>query len=135
MPHVDQQAHARNSVHRDSPIICSSCGRQTRRRMRGQRYCSKRCRQQAHREKSAAEGFISGRRYHPSGHATTPLKKGSNLNALQGVKTQSSHCILAPAHVLAAEVIETRECRSAISSSGAVLEIGRLRPRALARSA
>jgi hypothetical protein len=116
-----------NAVRRDAPVVCANCGRKVARRMRGQRYCSQRCRQRTNR---ALKPFKNAPRYPSSGGATTPLKKDNKNNALQGAKTLSSPRILAPADVLAVEVFH-RTWMPAVSSDGIAIEVSRLRARAL----
>jgi hypothetical protein len=138
MATIDARAAAGNSVdrakstrfkasRRDAPVICPVCERRVDRRMRGQRYCSRRCRQKANYAAKVARGDFSTR---TTALPSSPLKKKIDFNALQRAKTLSSHRILAPAHVLAAEVFD-RSWQSATSSDGVAIEIGRLRKRAL----
>jgi hypothetical protein len=95
--------------------------------MRGQRYCSRRCRQKANYAEKVARGDFAT---HTTALPTTPLKKGSKFKALQRAKTLSSHRILAPARVLAVELFN-RDWQSSTSSDGIAIEISRLRPRVL----
>jgi hypothetical protein len=139
MPTIDARATAGNSVdrakstrfkasRRDAPVICPVCERRVdRRRMRGHRYCSRRCRQRANYAAKVARGDFST---HTTALPTTPEKNKNKLKDLQRAKTLSSHHILAPAHVLAEEVFN-RPWESATSSAGVAIEIGRLRHRAL----
>ncbi len=64
---------AKAFVRRDAQVKCAACGKLTERRMRGQRYCSKRCRQRASREKLAAGALKIAARYPYGADATTPL--------------------------------------------------------------
>jgi endogenous inhibitor of DNA gyrase (YacG/DUF329 family) len=130
MDQINEPGFDRNSVHRNSPVVCPSCGRQTRRRMRRQRYCSKRCRQKAHYAQKVDRGDFSTRTI---ALPTTPHKKDNKLKALQRAKIQSSYRILAPARVLHVELFN-RPWRPAISSDGVGVEISRIRPRALVGS-
>jgi hypothetical protein len=130
MTQINESSLDRNSAHRDSPVVCPRCGRQTRRRMRGQRYCSKRCRQKANYAKKVERGDFSTRTI---ALQTTPLKKRNKFKALQRAKTLSSCRILAPERVLAAEIFD-RPWRHATSSGGVAVEIGRIRGRALVES-
>jgi hypothetical protein len=98
--------------------------------MRGQRYCSKRCRQKANYAKKVDRGDFSTRR--TIALPTTPLKK---RNKLQRAKTLSSHRILAPEQVLAIEVFGGRVWQHATSRDGVVVDIGRIRGRALVERA
>jgi hypothetical protein len=138
MTNIPPRESAHNSVDRtksiplkasrqDAPVICPVCERRVDRRMRGQRYCSRRCRQKANYAEKVARGDFSTRTL---ALPTTPHKKANKSNALQGAKMLSSTRILAPAHVLAVEVFE-RHWQPAISSGGVAVQIGRLRERAL----
>jgi uncharacterized Zn finger protein (UPF0148 family) len=138
MPTIDARATADNSADRaksprfkasrhDAPVICPVCERRVDRQMRGQRYCSRRCRQKANYAAKVARGDFSTRTI---ARPTTPPKRDNKLKDLQRAKTLSSHHVLAPAYVLAEEVFN-RPWESATSSAGVAIEIGRLRHRAL----
>jgi hypothetical protein len=116
---------------RDAPVVCTSCGRQVRRRGRLQRYCSTRCRKRGHYAQKVRRGDFSTPKLSDTALGTTLLQKGSKYNALQRAKTLSSHRVLAPAHVLACEVFGGRGWRHATSSGGVAVEVGHLRSRAL----
>jgi hypothetical protein len=137
MPTIDARATAGNSVDRakstrfkasrcDAPVICPVCKRRVDRRTRGQRYCSRRCRQKANYAAKVARGDFST---HTTALPTTHEKNKNKLKVLQRAKSLSSHRILAAAHVLAVEF--DRPWQQAISSGGVAIEIGRLRKRAL----
>jgi hypothetical protein len=130
MTQINEPGFDRNSAHRNSPVVCPSCGRQTRRRMRRQRYCSKRCRQKAHYAQKVDRGDFSIR---TTALPTTPHKKENKFKALQWAKTQSSYRILAPVHVLDTEVFD-RAWQAATSSDGVAIDISRIRRRALVES-
>ena len=87
---ADRACHIPVAASRTSPVICAVCGKRTERRMRGQRYCSKRCRQRASREKLAAGELKASVRYPYSGDATTPLKSSNEINSLPRQKKQGS---------------------------------------------
>ncbi len=91
---------AKAFVRRDAQVKCAACGKLTERRMRGQRYCSKRCRQRASREKLAAGALKIPPRYPSSRDATTPHKSANNFNELQNRKTGSSTFANAPLNIL-----------------------------------
>jgi hypothetical protein len=42
------------AVRKDAPVICATCGKRTERQMRGQRYCSRICRERARRRSRKA---------------------------------------------------------------------------------
>jgi hypothetical protein len=87
-------------AHRNAPVTCACCGRKVKRQMRGQRYCSKRCRQRASREKLAADEPKKSARYPYSGDATTPQKSVSDIKALQAAKTRLSSRATGPLNIL-----------------------------------
>jgi hypothetical protein len=98
--------------------------------MRGQRYCSRRCRQKVNYAEKVARGDFSTQTI---ALPTTPLKKDNKNSALQRAKAVSSTCILGPADVLAIEVFD-RVWNPATSSGGVPIETSRLRSRALVSS-
>jgi hypothetical protein len=118
---------ASKASRRDAPVVCPVCERHVARRMRGQRYCSRRCRQRANYAEKVARGdFSTGTIALP----TTPQKLDNKFKALQRAKRLSSHRITAPARVLVVEVFG-RDWQHAISSGGVAIEISRVRARAL----
>jgi hypothetical protein len=130
MSDLEQRETLRNSyraARRDAPVNCPSCGREVQRRARQQRFCSRRCRQRANYGGKVARGDFSTRTI---GRPTNPPRKDNKFNALQWAKSLSIHRILAPASVLDAEVF-ARVWQPAVSSGGVVLEVSRLRARAL----
>jgi hypothetical protein len=66
--------------------------------------------------------------YHRSSDA--PQKNNNKLKVLQRAKTLSSHRIFGPADVLDAEVFN-RHWQPTTSGGGVVLQVSRVRPRAL----
>jgi hypothetical protein len=120
-PNAAQAVHA---SHRNAPVICAGCGRKVQRRARQQRFCSARCKEKG--RKRVRRAFL-GR---DAGAPLHPRKKDSKFKGLQRAKTLSSWRILAPADVLAVEVLG-RAWNPTISSGGVSIEIGRLRPRTL----
>jgi hypothetical protein len=137
MPTIDARATAGNSdrakstrfkaSQHNAPVICPVCERRVDRQMRGQRYCSRRCRQKANYAAKVARGdFLTRTIARP----TSPPKKVNKLKVLQRAKTLSSNRIFGPADVLAVEF--DRPWQQATSSGGVAIEIGRLRKRALA---
>jgi hypothetical protein len=87
-------------IRRDAKVKCAACGRSVARKMRGQRYCSKRCRQRSSREKLAACASKQPPRYPYSGDATTPHKSASNFNGLRRRKSGSSIYFDTPLHIV-----------------------------------
>jgi hypothetical protein len=127
------ETRPQRTTRRDAPVKCASCGRQVKRRGRGQLYCSARCRKRAHYAESVRRGDFSSPLVSDTALGTIPLKKAKKFKALQRAKPLSSRGISGPAHVLAVEVFG-RTWKSTISSSGVPVEIGRLRARALVAS-
>jgi hypothetical protein len=138
MPTIDARVTAGNSAdraqstrfkasRRDAPVICPLCERRVGRRMRGQRYCSRRCRQKANYAAKVARGDFST---HPTALPTTPEKNENKLKVLHRAKTLSSHRIFGPADVLDAEVFN-RHWQPTASSAGVMLQVSRVRARAL----
>jgi hypothetical protein len=138
MPTIDARATAGNSAdrakstrfkasRRDAPVICPVCERRVDRRMRGQRYCSRRCRQKANYAAKVARGDFST---HTTSLPTPPEKNKNKLKVLQRAKTLSSNRIFGPAGVLDAEVFN-RHWQPTASSGGVMLQVSRVRARAL----
>jgi len=138
MPTIDARATAGNSIdrakstrfkasRRDAPVICPVCERRVDRQMRGQSYCSRRCRQKANYAAKVARGDFST---HTTALPTTPEKNKNKLKVLQRAKTLSSHRVFGPADVLDAEMFN-RHWQPAASSGGVMLQVSRVRARAL----
>ena len=138
MPTIDARATAGNSVdrakstcfkasRRDAPVICPVCERRVDRRTRGQRCCSRRCRQKVNYAAKVARGDFST---YTTALPTPPEKNKNKLKALQRAKTLSSHRVFGPADVLDAEVFN-RHWQPAASSGGVMLQVSRVRVRAL----
>jgi hypothetical protein len=109
--------------HRDAPVVCPVCERRVARRMRGQRFCSKRCRQKANYAEKVARGDFSTLTI---ARPTRPGKKQRSLNALEGGKTRSTARIIGPADVLTVEVFGGRSWQRQVSSDGIATEVARL---------
>jgi|SRR5262249_20241820 len=127
---LEQRETPRNSyraARRDAPVNCPSCGREVQRRARQQRFCSRRCRQKANYGEKVARGDFSTRTI---ARPTNPPKRDNKFKALQRAKTLSSNRIFGPADVLDAEVFN-RHWQPAASSGGVMLQVSRVRARAL----
>jgi hypothetical protein len=125
------------ALRRDAPVTCAVCGREVVRRARQQRFCSDRCKERGRtrcRKKTAVHALKIEPRYPPSGAPTNPPKKATNFNGLRRAKSLSGHRILAPAQVLAVEVLG-RQWERATSSDGVAIQTSRIRPRALVTGA
>jgi hypothetical protein len=120
---------APKTCRRDAPVTCAGCGREVARRARQQRFCSARCKEKARTR--VRKAFLTG----DTGASSQPYKKDREFKALQRAKTLSSHRILAPEQVLAIEVFGGRVWQHATSRDGVVVEIGRIRGRALVERA
>jgi hypothetical protein len=60
--------------HRDAPVRCPVCDKRVQRQARQQTYCSRKCRQRAHYDKSVAEGRFDPFLGKDTGLPTNPLK-------------------------------------------------------------
>src|SRR5262245_15692234 len=127
---LEQREPPRNSyraARRDAAVNCPICGRVVQRRARQQQFCSRRCRQKANYGEKVARGDFSTRTI---ARPTNPPKKDNKFKALQRAKSLSSHRIFGPADVLDAEVFN-RHWQPAASSGGVMLQVSRVRARAL----
>jgi hypothetical protein len=118
--------------HRDAHVTCECCGRRIERRARQHRYCSTRCRMRAHRAEQVRN---AGRNKNAvpvidTGRVTNPAKNVNRTNALQRAKVQSSTRIIGPKWALDIELWD-RTWEAAVSSDGIVVEVSRIRARAL----
>jgi hypothetical protein len=60
--------------HRDAPVRCPVCDKRVQRQARQQTYCSRKCRQRAHYDKSVAEGRFDPLLGKDTGLPTNPPK-------------------------------------------------------------
>ena len=79
---------------RDFLVTCATCGRKVERQMRGQLYCSPKCRDLGRR--LCRKKFVGQDTRVP----VTPTKKARVFNDLDQAKRQSSSHIIASAHVI-----------------------------------
>jgi hypothetical protein len=89
-----------------------------RRKSRNQQFCSKRCRQQAHYEKSIAEGRFDPVLGQDSALPTTPLKKLNGFNGLQAAKSRSNPRIFGPRDVIEVELFAGHDWTPVVSPNG-----------------
>jgi hypothetical protein len=82
------------ATRRDAPVVCPTCGRRAERKMRGQRYCSTRCRDRG--RKRSRKAFLGT----DTGAPATSHKSPSKNNALQRWKKRSSLFANAPLNIL-----------------------------------
>jgi hypothetical protein len=87
---------ATNSIARRD-FKCAACGKTTECKMRGQRFCSRRCRQRANYADKVARGDFSTPN---TALPTTPHKSASNIKELQGATMGSSPYSNAPLNIL-----------------------------------
>lgn len=111
---------------RDAPVRCEFCDREVARASRRQRFCSKRCRQQAHYEKLVAEGRFDPILDRDSALPTNPHKKLNGLNALQAAKSGSNPRIYGPRRVIEAELFRGGNWSSITSPDGVTVSVTRL---------
>jgi hypothetical protein len=111
----------KQAARRDEPVICAKCGKKTKRRMRGQKYCSPICRERG-RERSR-KAFLG----HNACAPATPKKNRRDSNLLAAAKRRGSHEICGPAQVIESECYSRREWKSVVSSDGVQAWVTRLR--------
>src|SRR5262245_48635524 len=111
-------------------ITCEVCGRAiVHTSGRRPQVCSTRCRNRKNNPRRVRKSFLIG----DTGGEAKCTKISKENNCLQRVKRQSTIPILGPAAVLASELFD-RKWRPAVSSGGVVVEVARLRQRALVTS-
>jgi hypothetical protein len=114
---------------RDEPVRCDTCGSQVARRARQQRFCSTRCKEKARKRFRMPVGALPPGRLPKTRLKlflpTNPPKKTNEISGAQQAKIRASK------HVLDVEIWRGRIWQPAISSDGVLIEIGRLRARAL----
>ena len=109
---------------------CAVCGRPiVHTSGRRPQVCSTRCRNRKNNPRRVRKPFLIG----DTGGEAKCTKISKENNALQRAKKQSSIPILGPAAVLASELFD-RKWEATLSSGGVVIEVGRLRQRALVAS-
>jgi hypothetical protein len=119
----ERQADFLHGHDRDAPVRCPVCDKRVQRRARQQTYCSRKCRQRAHYDKSVAEGRKDTRL------PTNPPQKSCNFSELQATKTGSSLRIYGPAGVIEREVFGRFQWREIVSPDGIRCQIaGRVAP-------
>jgi hypothetical protein len=104
--------------HRDAPVRCPVCDKRVQRQARQQTYCSRKCRQRAHYDKSVAEGRFDPLLGKDTGLPTNPPQKSRNFSELQATKTGSSLRICGPARVIERELFAGRDWRVVTSADG-----------------
>ena len=100
------------ATRRDEPVVCAKCGKKTKRRMRGQKYCSRICRERS-RDRSR-KAFLGQDTRAPA----TPTKNRTDVNDLAAALRRWSHGICGPSHVIESECYAGREWKSVVSPDG-----------------
>jgi hypothetical protein len=120
---VRRKVHKTKEVatRRDEPIVCAKCGKRTKRRMRGQKYCSRVCRERARQRSRKA--FLGQDTRAPA----TPTKKLNGIKALAAAKRRSSYDICGPSRVIKSECSAGREWKLVISPDGVPAWVARRR--------
>jgi hypothetical protein len=111
---------------RDEPVVCESpgCGRKVERRMRGQRFCSSRCRDRARGRSRKA--FLGKDTRAP----TSPTKFRNKVKNLQAIDDRSSLTKSALlARVIQVECVEPHRWTEKVSPDGVKVWVAQLRPR------
>src|SRR6516162_6315995 len=109
---------------RDQAVVCESCGAKVERRMRGQRFCSARCRDQV-RGRSRKAFLGRGTRA-----PTTPAKFRKNANNLHAIIDESSpakNALLSRA--IQVECFYPHQWVEKVSPDGVKVWVAQLRPR------
>ena len=120
---INSQADFLPAHHRDAPVRCPVCEKRVQRQARQQTYCSRKCRQRAHYDKSVAEGRFDPLLGKDTGLPTNPPQKSRNFSALQTTKTGSSLRIYGPARVIERELFAGRDWRVVTSADGVVCHV------------
>jgi hypothetical protein len=121
------------AARRDTPVKCAVCDRVVTRASRQQKFCSTRCRQQAHYEKLVAEGRFDPVLGQETALPTNPPKNSNGVNGLQAAKSASTLRIYASRRVIEAELIAGRNWTAVVSPDGVTCLVAprlRRRPRA-----
>ena len=121
------------ATRRDVPVKCAVCGRAVTRASRQQKFCSVRCRQQAHYRKLIAEGRFDPLLGPSTALPTKPPKNSNGVNSLQAAKSASTLRIYASRRVIETELIAGRDWTAVVSPDGVVCMVAprlRGRPRA-----
>jgi hypothetical protein len=106
---------------RDEPVICESCKRRIARKMRGQRFCSARCRDRGRRR--SRKRFLSRDTRAPA----TPIKTARGFNELEGAKKRSSGANVNRARVIQIECFDPHHWQTVTSPDGVTVEVAQLR--------
>jgi hypothetical protein len=85
----ERQADFLHGHDRDAPVRCPVCDKRVQRRARQQTYCSRKCRQRAHYDKSVAEGRFDPLLGKDTRLPTNLPQKSCNFSELQATKTGS----------------------------------------------
>lgn len=83
--------HNKLALRNDEPVICAKCGKRTRRQMRGQKYCSRICRERA--RKRCRKAFLGRNPRAPA----TPIESPTDSSTLRRGKRPE---ICGPAQVI-----------------------------------
>jgi hypothetical protein len=109
------------ATRRDEPVVCAKCGKRTKRRMRGQKYCSRTCRERS-RER-CRKAFLD----HNACAPATSKKNHRYSSSLAAAKRRGSHEICGPSHVIKSECYASREWKLVISPDGVPAWVARRR--------
>jgi hypothetical protein len=109
---------------RDQAVVCESCGAKVERRMRGQRFCSSRCRDRARRR--SRKPFLGKDTRVPATPAKF-CKKSKNLQAINDGSTPAKKALLARA--IQVECIDSHQWMEKVSPDGVKVWVAQLRPR------
>jgi hypothetical protein len=119
----ERQADFLHPHHRDAPVRCPVCDKRVQRQARQQTYCSRKCRQRAHYDKSVAEGRFNPLSGKDTGLPTNPPQKSCNFSELRATKPGSSLRIYGPARVIERELFAGRDWRVVTSADGVICHV------------
>jgi hypothetical protein len=124
-PDITKPSHAlmtrkteqRLASRRDSLVTCETCGREVPRQMRGQRFCSAKCRDRGRGR--SRKSFLNKDARSPA----TPTQKARVFNGLDWAKRQSGSRLISLREVIDKECFGGRPCRDVISPDGVDVKV------------
>lgn len=111
----------RRPARRDTPVHCPSCGRTVDRKMRGQQYCSTRCRNRKNNQERVRKALLGRDTRGEASHT----KFISENNGLQPRNCRPSLGVSAPAAVIRGEMFVGRKWERVTSEDGVTCLIAR----------
>jgi hypothetical protein len=109
---------------RDQAVVCESCGAKVERRMRGQRFCSSRCRDRA---RGRSRKAFLGKDTRVPATLVKFRKKSNNLQAINDGSSPAKSALLARA--IQVECFDPHQWVEKVSPDGVKVWVAQLRPR------